>query len=121
MKSLFKLFSLLLVSLFTTSMFAQIQYTRAYDQTGINVFEPSKMDQNMYDGFKLKVGGSFRQGYQMLNHENVDTSRAKKLALYPLGNGFNLASANLNFDIQLGDGIRIFLENYMAARHHNEF
>ena len=77
MKSLFKLFSLLLVSLFTTSMFAQIQYTRAYDQTGINVFEPSKMDQNMYDGFKLKVGGSFRQGYQMLNHENVDTSRAK--------------------------------------------
>jgi len=121
MKSLFKLFSLLLVSSFTTSMFAQIQYTRAYDQTGINVFEPSKMDQNMYDGFKLKVGGSFRQGYQMLNHENVDTSRAKKLALYPLGNGFNLASANLNFDIQLGDGIRIFLENYMAARHHNEF
>jgi len=79
------------------------------------------MDNNVYDGFKLKIGGSFRQGYQMLKHENVDTSVTKKLALYPLGNGFNLAAANLNFDVQLGDGIRIFLENYMASRHHNEF
>jgi len=75
----------------------------------------------VYDGFKLKIGGSFRQGYQMLKHENIDTSKTKKLALYPLGNGFNLAAANLNFDVQLGDGIRIFLENYMASRHHNEF
>ncbi len=36
-------------------------------------------------------------------------------------NGFNLAQANLNFDIQIQDGIRVFLENYMSSRHHNEF
>ena len=122
MKSLVKLFALLLVIVMVTKVTAQnIQYTRAYDQTGINVFEPSKTETMAYEGFKLHIGGSFRQGYQMLSHENVDTSKAKKLALYPLGNGFNLAAANLNFDVQLGDGIRIFLENYMASRHHNEF
>ncbi len=38
-----------------------------------------------------------------------------------MSGGFNLAQANLNFDVQLGDGIRMLLENYMAARHHNEF
>ena len=52
---------------------------RAYDQTGINVYEPSKTDAATYDGFKLHIGGSFRQGYQMLSHENVDTSNAKNL------------------------------------------
>ena len=121
MKSFLNFFNLVLVTLLVTNLSAQVQYTRAYDQTGINVFEPSKMDNTVYDGFKLKIGGSFRQGYQMISHENIDTSKAKKLALYPLGNGFNLAAANLNFDVQLGDGIRIFLENYMASRHHNEF
>jgi hypothetical protein len=35
--------------------------------------------------------------------------------------GFNLAMANLNFDMQIGDGVRVCLENYMSARHHNEF
>ena len=121
MKSLVKFFALVLVVVMVTKASAQIQYTRSYDQTGINVFEPSKTETTAYEGFKLHIGGSFRQGYQMLKHENVDTSAAKKLALYPLGNGFNLAAANLNFDVQLGDGIRIFLENYMASRHHNEF
>ncbi len=38
-----------------------------------------------------------------------------------MSTGFNLAAANLNFDVQLDDGIRVFLENYMASRHHNEF
>ncbi len=121
MKTFSKLFGMALVILIVLEAQAQIQYSRAYDKSGINVYEPSKMNETTYDGFKLRIGGSFRQGYQMLSHENVDTSKAKKLALYPLGNGFNLAAANLNFDVQLGDGIRIFLENYMASRHHNEF
>ena len=34
---------------------------------------------------------------------------------------FNLATANLNLDVQLGDGIRLALENYMSSRHHSEF
>ena len=35
--------------------------------------------------------------------------------------GFNLAMANLNLDMQIGDGIRVCLENYMSSRHHSEF
>ena len=122
MKSVIKLLAFFLVIMVVNKSMAQtIQYSRAYDQTGINVYEAPKVEGTAYEGFKLKIGGSFRQGYQMLSHENVDTSRAKALKLYQLGNGFNLAAANLNFDVQLGDGIQIFLENYMAARHHNEF
>ena len=80
MKSLVKLFALVLVVVMVTKTTAQqIQYSRAYDQTGINVYEPSKTDAVTYDGFKLHIGGSFRQGYQMLSHENVDTSNAKNL------------------------------------------
>ncbi len=117
MKTLFKFSTLLLFVLFISKSTAQIQFSREYDQNGINVFEPSKNDSIPYQGFKLKIGGSFRQSYQLLTHENSASSPA----LYALGNGFNLAAANLNFNVQLGDGIQIFLENYMAARHHNEF
>lgn len=138
MKSLFNLFSLLLVTLLFTNLSAQIQYTRSYDQAGINVFEPSKIEQNTYDGFKIKIGGSFTQDYQNFKIKNkanyVATSATNKLnknllygvivsqdSLTSSLAGFNLAMANLNFDIQIGDGIRVFLENYMSARHHSEF
>jgi hypothetical protein len=106
---------------FTLTVSAQkIQYSRAYDQRGLHTFEPSKMDSVEYTGLKLHVGGSFRQSYQLLSHENSHMG-GNAPALYALGNGFNLAAANLNFDLQLEDGIRIFLENYMASRHHNDF
>ena len=121
MKSLINLLSVLLVTLFVTSLSAQIQYTRATNQDGINVFEPSKMDANEFQGFELNIGGAFTQGFQALNHSNADTFKLASKKLYALGNGFNLAAANLNFDVQLGDGIRMYLENYMAARRHNEF
>jgi hypothetical protein len=121
MKSLINLFSFLVVTLFVTSLSAQIQYTRANNQDGMHVFEPSKMDATEYQGFKLDIGGAFTQGFQALGHSNADTFKLATKKLYALGNGFNLAAANLNFDVQLGDGIRMFLENYMASRHHNEF
>jgi hypothetical protein len=139
MRALFNSLSLILASLVVINISAQnIQYTRAYDQTGINVFEPSKMDNNVYDGFKIKIGGSFTQDYQSFKSENkanyVKTSATNALNKnYLYGfikaedtlssnlTGFNTAMANLNFDIQIGDGIRVFLENYMSARHHNEF
>lgn len=138
MKSFFNYFSMLLATLFITNLAAQIQYTRAYDKTGINVFEPSKMEQNTYDGFKIRIGGSFTQDYQRFQVKNkanyVAISGTNKLnknllfgainsqdSLTSNLNGFNLAMANLNFDIQIGDGIRVFLENYMSSRHHSEF
>ena len=135
MKSLINLFSLLVVTLFVTSLSAQIQYTRQYDKTGLNVFEPSKTDETPFDGFKIKIGCSFTQDYQNFTVKNkanyVPTSGTNSLnknflygyikaedTLSSKLAGFNLAMANLNFDIQIGDGIRVFLENYMSSRHH---
>ena len=34
--------------------------------------------------------------------------------------GFNLATANLNIDAQLADGIRLHLVTYLSSRHHVE-
>lgn len=138
MRTLFRISSLLLFVLFISKSTAQIQYTRAYDKTGINVFEPSKSEQNAYDGFKIRIGGSFTQDYQSFKVENkanyvattfdgktVNRNRLfgslSQDTLTSNLNGFNLAMANLNFDIQIGDGIRVFLENYMSSRHHSEF
>lgn len=47
-----------------------IQYWRPYDQRGINVFETSKNDTVVFDGFKVRFGAGFTQGYQSLKHTN---------------------------------------------------
>jgi hypothetical protein len=107
----------------------ELQYFRFWDQRGIHVFEPSKNNTVTFNGLYVRVGGGFTQQFQRLSHSNKAdavnfTSGGKTYnanALYPLGSGFNLATANLNFDIQIEDGIRISLENYMSSRHHNEF
>lgn len=135
-------FILLFALLFGTQAIAQqpaIQYARSWDKDGINVFEPSKKaEQPEYTGFKLRIGGSFTQDFQSLTHSNAanyvklsTTNAVNKNLLYGVVKaedstsvalrGFNLAMANLNFDVQIGDGVRVALENYMSARHHNEF
>ena len=135
-------FILLFALLMGTQAIAQqpaIQYARSWDKDGINVFEPSKKaEQPAYEGFKLRIGGSFTQDFQSLTHSNNPvyakvsaTNATNKNLLYGVVKtedstsvtlrGFNLAMANLNFDIQIGDGVRVALENYMSARHHNEF
>ena len=131
MKTTSKILSLLLV-LTSFNLFGQqpgIQYFRPWDKNGINVFEPGKSgEQPKYEGLSVRIGGSFTQDYQSLTHENnpgttntlwgvnkAEDPNSAKLA------GFNLAMANLNFDFQIEDGIRVCLENYMSTRHHNEF
>ena len=47
-----------------------LQYFRYYDQRGVNVFETSKNDTVAFDGLKVRLGASFTQGFQMLNHSN---------------------------------------------------
>lgn len=49
---------------------APIQFFRPYDQRGVNVFETSKADTVPYDGFKLRIGANFTQGWQSLKHSN---------------------------------------------------
>lgn len=136
--SQFKSGLILFVALIATFTMAaqrsEINYSRQYDKSGINVFETTKLDTVPYDGMKVRLNGGFTQQLQMLDHSNTAdvvlkdntlTSTAGDSIninnLYPLTNGFNLATANLIIDAQLADGIYIRLENYMSARHHNEF
>ncbi|MCB0628970.1 MAG: hypothetical protein R2824_11625 [Saprospiraceae bacterium] len=112
----------LIVLLSADTLLAQqtkIDYFRPYDQNGVNVFEAPNESTVPFDGLAVKIGANFTQQYQMLKHSNESTLEAN--ALYPLGNGFNLATANLNINVQLDDGIRVALENYMSSRHHSEF
>ena len=106
-----------------------IQNFRPYNQDGVNIFEPGKKDGILFEGVKVRIGGNFAQQYQALSHENQANFRpgiyqgdtVNLNQLYPLGNGFNLATANLNIDVQLADGIRVAVESYMSSRHHSEF
>lgn len=116
----------------------ELQYYRTLNRDGLNVFEPSKsMDQPEFTGVKVRIGGGFTQDFQHFTSTNksdyVATSATKPLnknLLYgyisddttqAVLSGFNLAMANFNVDVQIADGIRVCLENYMSARHHNEF
>lgn len=132
-------FVAIMLCAFSSSLFAQqpdLQYFRKWDQEGINVFEPSKKaPQPEYTGFKIRIGGSFTQDFQSLTHSNspqgnadnylygviTDPTDSKFDTTSVTLQGFNLAMANLNFDFQIADGIRVGLENYMSSRHHSEF
>jgi hypothetical protein len=102
----------------------EIQHLRPADQRGLNVFESPKEEGTPFTGFKLNWGGAFTQQFQNLTHQN---SAAPKVvngtdlnALIPIGSGFNNADANLYLNVQLARGIRVALESYLSARHHQE-
>ena len=103
---------------------AEIQYMRPADQRGLNVFESPKEEGVPFTGFKLNWGGAFTQQFQNLTHQNtaspkvVNGTDANKLI--PIGSGFNNATANLYLNVQLARGIRVALESYLSARHHQE-
>lgn len=135
------LFTGIFMIAFSLQIFAQqpsLQYYRGWNKDAINVFEPAKDDDTPYEGFKIRIGGSFTQDFQSLKHENAGTyapvsgtNPTNRNILYGVVKaedslsatltGFNLAMANLNFDFQIEDGIRVCLENYMSSRHHSEF
>lgn len=96
-----------------------IQFFRPYDQNGINMFETPK-NNVAFEGVRVRIGAGFSQQFQALKHSNYTNVSTNANYLYPLGNGFNTAQANLNMDFQLADGIRLNLVTYLSARHHNE-
>ncbi|RMG70983.1 MAG: hypothetical protein D6722_07695 [Bacteroidetes bacterium] len=109
------------------SLFAQdlkINFFRPYDQSGIHVFETTKDDVTPFDGMKVRVGGNFTQQFQALSHSNTATpvfeNETNVNELNGIAPGFNLATANLNVDVQLADGIRLNLVTYLSSRHHTE-
>ena len=105
---------------------SQIQYMRYADQRGVNVFESPKEAGAAFTGLKLSWGGAFAQQYQNLTHQNtaaprlVTGSTVNQNQLIALGQGFNNANANLYLNVQLARGIRVAVETYASARHHNE-
>jgi len=119
------------LSLIPTSLKAQngdIQFYRPNSQDGINKFETSKKDTVPFKGLKVKVGGGFTLSYQMLRDQNTAIPVTKTVGtvtgnvnnLSSLIDGFNLPMANMSFDVQLADGMRLNLTSYLAERHHEE-
>jgi len=106
----------------------QMQFYRPNSKLGVNTFETSKKDSVPFTGLKVKIGGGFTLAYQTLKASNTATPVTKTVgtatgnvnAITPLYNGFNLPMANLLFDIQLADGIRLNLTSYLSARHHED-
>ncbi|SDG37976.1 hypothetical protein [Psychroflexus sediminis] len=103
---------------FSFSAFAQkrdLDNFRPRDQRGIHIFEAPKDTVSDFDGVKVRVGGASTIQFQALNHENSGA-----VPLVDLGDNFNLATANLDLDVALYDGVRMHLRTYLSARHHPE-
>jgi len=124
-----KLANLLIIALalvFTTSLAAQTQISnlRPYDKEGVSEFEYLKENNPEFDGIKVRIGGAFAQQFQGLDNSNtlvdIDGDGAVDNAIYALEPGFNLATANLNLDVQLAKGVRLNLITYLSSRHHPE-
>jgi len=101
-----------------------MQYFRAQDKRGINVFETTKDPGVEFTGFKVDFGAAFTSQIQKLSHRNtaapnvVNGVNANQLA--DIGFGFNNSTANLNLHAQLAPGVRVALTSYLSSRHHNE-
>lgn len=93
---------------------------RPYDQTGINVFETSKLDTLPFEGPRIRFGTGFTMQFQDLKHQNTAINNTAGNRLYPLQRGFMTAQANLFTDVQLADGIHMNVTTYLSTRHHNE-
>ena len=91
-----------------------LQYYRAPDRTGLNVFEAPKEVGPAFDGFAIHVGGDFAIQFQGLSQSNDSTS------LVDLAPNFNLPSANINLDVQIAQGMRMHLRTFLSSRHHTE-
>ncbi|HKL89589.1 MAG TPA: hypothetical protein VJ880_00260, partial [Allomuricauda sp.] len=82
-----------LVGLMGYSQNRQLDNFRSPDKNGINVFEAPKDTVSTFDGVKVRVGGSSTLQFQALDHENSGA-----VELIPIGDNFNLATANLDLD-----------------------
>jgi hypothetical protein len=98
---------------------------RPYDKRGVNMFEAPKPNADDFKGPNLDLGAAFTQAFQALDHSNTAAPRMvggkDQNKLIPIGAGLPLASANLVLNAQISKGIVVSLENYLAARGHEQF
>lgn len=119
MKNLTKYLGLALVALMAIPATAQTQRDldnfRTPDQRGINQFEAPKDSVSSFDGLHVRIGGASTIQFQDLSHEN-----SNDIMLQNLEGNFNLATANLDLDVALYDGVRMHLRTYLSSQHHTE-
>lgn len=119
MKTIFKNSLFLAALAFSLSSNAQnrnLDNYRQPDKNGLNVFEAPKDSVSTFENVKVRIGGSFALQFQALDHENETGA----VALKPITNNFNLATANLDLDVALAKGLRMHLRTYLSSRHHPE-
>ncbi len=101
-----------------------IQYFRALDRRGINVFETTKVAGAEFTGFKLDFTASFTAQAQRINHKNtadpVIVNGVNTNQLADIGFGFNNEGANFGVNAQIAPGMRVALTSYLSSKHHNE-
>jgi hypothetical protein len=121
-----KLLLITLIASGTLHAQSSMQFFRPYDETGLHIFETTKVDTVPFKKLHVRIGGSFEQTFQTLRDKNtaeilmLPAYKGNVNSLIPLTNGFNLAMANLNIDAQLSDGIRVNLTVYLSSRHHED-
>ncbi|TXD48836.1 hypothetical protein [Polaribacter sp. IC073] len=115
MKIIKKIVLVALMTLFGVHINAQkTQYLRQAGYDGLNVFETKKTNDVEFEKLSIKVGGDFAIQFQAVDHSNnMDNLTA-------IGGNVNLPTANLNFDVQLSDGVRMHLRTFLSSRNHNE-
>ncbi|TVZ25789.1 hypothetical protein JM83_0719 [Gillisia sp. Hel_I_86] len=117
MKNLFHYLSIALIAIFGLQMQAQTQRDldnfRDPDQRGVNMFEAPKDTVSTFDGVHVRVGGASTIQFQALDHEN-----SGEIPLEEIGYNFNLATANLDLDVALYDGVRMHLRTYLSSQNH---
>ena len=105
---------LFLISIGLEAQQSNLQFFRSNDQNGLNIFETSKLDNVVFNGVKVRVGGDFAIQFQSINQSNALNN------LVELGSNLNLPTANLNLDVQLTDGVRMHLKAYLSSQNHAE-
>lgn len=127
MKSLVKLaIAAILVSTYATAQDQGYKLDNWYPQTkdAINLFEPVKDTVSSFEKVHVKIGGAFALQFQGISHENNATPNivdgVNTNQLYDIGNNFNLATANLDVNVALYDGVNLHLRTFLSSRHHNE-
>ena len=92
----------------------KIAYYKQNDQSGVNMFEAPHFDTLEFTGLQVKIGGANTMQFQGISqsgdHEDLNE----------LSPNFNLATANLDIDVQLHRGLRMHLRTYLSSRHHPE-
>jgi hypothetical protein len=122
MKSYVTLAAALMIGSLASAQELDYKLDNWYPQTqdARNAFEPKKDTVTNFDKVKVNLGGAFSLQFQAIKHENDVDPTIDALRLYDIGNNFNLATANLDLNVTLYDGVNLHLRTFLSSRHHNE-